>query len=99
MKHFILQNRNDNIDELIKSINLKLEGFYNYFNTESNSQYLEEYYIYTLLQLSNVLNKKQKNRLKTKLEERPLLKPPNCKFLKFNNTIGEVKRSSKRKNG
>ena len=83
IKHFILQNRNDNIDELIKSINLKLEGFYNYFNTESNSQYLEEYYIYTLLQLSNVLNKKQKNRLKTKLEERPLLKPPNCKFLKI----------------
>ena len=33
--------------------------------------------------LSNVLNKKQKNRLKTKLEERPLLKPPNCKFLKI----------------
>ena len=41
---------------LINQLNLKLNGFYNYYNVYTNQHCLNEIYNYTLQQLQNILN-------------------------------------------
>ena len=46
----------NNMISLINQLNLKLNGFYNYYNVYTNQHCLNEIYNYTLQQLQNILN-------------------------------------------
>jgi group II intron reverse transcriptase/maturase len=81
VKKWLRENRHEKINTLIKRLNQKLRGLYNYYGIQGNSRRLYGFYWYIRQQLKTVLNKRSQKdkttweRLQTILKYTPVLAP------------------------
>ena len=58
IKEFIKINKDTKPKDLIKALNRKLIGYYNYYGISFNIIWLEEIYLYTLMELKKYLSRR-----------------------------------------
>ena len=64
IKKWIKENMHNPVKELIKDLNMRLRGHYNYYGVSNNYERMHNFYIYVLLQLKFWLSRRsQKGRI------------------------------------